>query len=139
MFTENGFCKSFSVWKKSYRTKILSWPRKIWAIVIQTKKEPKSEQVHKISAIVKTCTVVKLWCSIKGTTKTGKWDHSQETTLTGPVNTHKGLLIIKEIDCNATFNRMKLNKTGVINDPLGQTRSLVSSENCFLMKFALFC
>ena len=30
-------------------------------------------------------------------------------------------------------------KTGVINDPLGQTHYLVSSENCFHLKLVLFC
>ena len=29
-------------------------------------------------------------------------------------------------------------KTGVINDPLGQTHSLASSEHCFRLKFVLF-
>ena len=30
-------------------------------------------------------------------------------------------------------------KTGVINDPFGQTNKLVSSKHCFHMKFVLFC
>ena len=30
-------------------------------------------------------------------------------------------------------------KTDVINDPLGQTHSLASSEHCFRLKFVLFC
>ena len=30
-------------------------------------------------------------------------------------------------------------KTGVINDPLGQTHILASSEHCFRLKFVLFC
>ena len=36
---------------------------------------------------------------------------------------------------NTTFCRNNTHKTGVINDPLGQTHSLASSDNCFL----LFC
>ena len=31
-----------------------------------------------------------------------------------------------------------MNKTGVINDPLGQTHSLDSSEHCSHLKFVLF-
>ena len=34
--------------------------------------------------------------------------------------------------------KIKLSKTGVINDPLGQTHSLGSSEHCFRLKFVLF-
>ena len=33
------------------------------------------------------------------------------------------------------FQKQTVDKTGVINDPLGQTHSLASSEHCFL----LFC
>ena len=33
------------------------------------------------------------------------------------------------------WQKQRENKTGVINDPLGQTHSLASSEHCFL----LFC
>ena len=32
---------------------------------------------------------------------------------------------------------LKVTKTGVINDPLGQTHSLASSEHCFRLKFVL--
>ena len=32
----------------------------------------------------------------------------------------------------------KIYKTGNINDPLGQTHSLASSEHCFRLKFVLF-
>ena len=35
--------------------------------------------------------------------------------------------------------RMRKNKTSVINDPLGQSHSLASSEHCFRVKFVLFC
>ena len=41
----------------------------------------------------------------------------------------KSLLLVKK----------EKNKTGVINDPLGQTHSLASSEHCFHLKFVLFC
>ena len=36
------------------------------------------------------------------------------------------------------FERTTGNKTGVINDPFGQTHSLASSEHCFRFKFLLF-
>ena len=36
------------------------------------------------------------------------------------------------------MTRLKENKTGVINDPLGQTNNLASSEHCFRLKFVLF-
>ena len=36
-------------------------------------------------------------------------------------------------------NKHYKNKTGVINDPLGQTHSLASSEHCFHFKFVLIC
>ena len=38
-------------------------------------------------------------------------------------------------NCNYELNKKK---TGVINDPLGQTHILASSEHCFRLKFVLF-
>ena len=35
-------------------------------------------------------------------------------------------------------SKLQHDKTGVINDSLGQSHSLASSENCFRMKFVLF-
>ena len=37
-----------------------------------------------------------------------------------------------------TGNRNIVNKTGVINDPLGHTHSLAISEHCFHLKFVLY-
>ena len=35
-------------------------------------------------------------------------------------------------------DKSKMDKTCVINDPLGQTHSLASSEHCFRLKVVLF-
>ena len=39
---------------------------------------------------------------------------------------------------NAIIETQFLQKTGVVNDPLGQTYSLASSEHCFRLKIVLF-
>ena len=35
------------------------------------------------------------------------------------------------------YEKCNLHMTGVINDPLGHTHSLASSEHCFRLKFVL--
>ena len=40
--------------------------------------------------------------------------------------------------CREYERNEKIYKTGVINDPLGHTHSLASSEHCFHLKFVLF-
>ena len=45
----------------------------------------------------------------------------------------KKLLIFSQLQC-----KTKVNKTGVINDPFGQTHSHASSEHCFRFKVVLF-
>ena len=55
---------------------------------------------------------------------------------------HVEICLIKRItgtnDHLCMYDRWKWNKSGVINDPLGKTHSLASSEHCFHLKFVLF-
>ena len=50
------------------------------------------------------------------------------------------LLIAKKLQTSqnsSCITKLSSCKTGVINDPLGQTHSFASSEHCFRLKFVL--
>ena len=47
--------------------------------------------------------------------------------------------IYSSVDKRVTLNKNKLNKKCVINDPLGHTHRLTSSDHYFYATFVLFC
>ena len=70
-----------------------------------------------------------------------KWSQESSKSKTEMHAMHVRTTIFTPPDLKAEYigscKEFKKNKTGVINDPLGQTHSLASSEYCF--RFVLFC